>query len=178
MIERSTYIPFGNSADHSIDYLLGIIKDARATTLQRIETIEPEELHWQYAEGWNTIGALLSHINSCEAVFRINFIEGRELDPEEELKYLPGLNMGKYIPELITGEEIDIYVKRLEESRAHFIKAISQISPEEFFEKRSGYNPNTGCNLAWILYHLAEDEVHHRGQISLLRKLYQSLHKK
>ena len=52
------------------------------------------------------------------------------------------------------------------------LAAIGSISREQFFERRDGYNPATGYNLAWALYHMAEDEVHHRGQISILRKLY------
>ena len=79
MIERNTFIEFGITEEPSIDYLLGIMEDARTTTLQRVSNLEKEEIHWQFAEGWNTIGALLSHIISCENYFRIYFIEGREL---------------------------------------------------------------------------------------------------
>lgn len=50
-----------------------------------------------------------------------------------------------------------------------------QLSEEEFHAKREDHNPETGYNLAWKLYHLAEEEVHHRGQISLIRKLYRHL---
>lgn len=171
-MERKTYIPFGKTADNSIDYLLGIIEDARITTIQRVANISKEALHWQYAEGWNTIGALLSHIICCRHFFRIVFIEQRELTKEEDAKYIPGLRMGKYIPDLITDEEIEAYLHRLSESNKQLVKAVSALNAEQFFEKREGYNPNTGCNLAWILYHLAEDEVHHRGQISLILKLY------
>lgn len=173
-MDRITFIPFGETADHSIDYLLGVIEDARITTLQRVSGISKEALHWQYDEGWNTVGALLSHIISCRHYFRIDFIERRELTKEEEAKYLPGLEMGKYIPDLITDDGIEVYLEKLKQSNVELVKAVAGISKEQFFEKREGYNPNTGCNLAWILYHLAEDEVHHRGQISLILKLYKA----
>lgn len=174
MIERKTFIPFGKRADSSIDYLVGIIEDARVTTLQRVEGISVEELHWQYADGWNSVGALLSHIIAVEEYFRIEFVEGRNLTAEEEGLWTPGLEMGKYLPQLKTDESVEIYVKRLEQSRARMLRSIRLISEAGFKEKREGYNPNTGCNLAWVLYHMAEDEVHHRGQISILRKLYKS----
>src|SRR4051812_33716800 len=99
MTERKTFIPFGDSADSSIDYLLGILEDARATTLQRVETIGVEELHWQYAEGWNTIGALLQHMISGENFMRIYFIGQRELTETEAEQWMPGVEMGKYIPQ-------------------------------------------------------------------------------
>lgn len=174
MIERKTFIPFGQNADASIDYLVGILADARATTLQRVEGISKAELHWQYADGWNSIGALLAHIIAVEEYFRIEFIECRKLTAAEEALWMPGLEMGKYIPQLITNDGVDVYEERLAQSRARMLEAVRAISATAFKEKREGYNPNTGCNLAWVLYHMAEDEVHHRGQISILRKLYKA----
>lgn len=173
-MERKTFISFGETADSSIDYLLGIIEDARITTVRRVTGISKEALHWQYAEGWNTIGVLLSHIICVRHYFQIVFIEGRELTKEEEADYLPGVEMGKYIPALITDDELEVYLEKLNDSNTKLVKAISELSQEAFFEKREGYNPNTGCNLAWVLYHLAEDEVNHRGQISLILKLYKA----
>jgi uncharacterized damage-inducible protein DinB len=177
MRERKTFIAFGTHADPSIDYLVGILEDARVTTLRRVEGISTEELHWQFAEGWNTVGALLSHIIACEEYFRIFFVERRNLSPAENDQWTPGLEMGKYVPQLITGEPLDAYVSKLEQSRARMLGAIRSLDTAEFREKRDGYNPNTGFNLGWVLYHLAEDEVHHRGQISILKKLYNMQHR-
>ncbi len=176
MIERKTYIPFReNKALHSIDYLKGIIEDASVTTLQRIHNISTEELHWQYADNWNTIGALLSHIISCRRFFRIYFIEGKELNEAEKTLIMPGLEMGKHIPDLITGAPVEVYLKELATTKAEVLKSLDTLSMDQFHEKREGYNPKTGHNLAWTIYHLAEDEVHHRGQISLIRKLYKNI---
>lgn len=176
MIERKTFINFGENQDHSIDYLLGIMTDARTTTLQRIETLTKEELHWQYSEGWNTIGVLLSHFISIDHFFRIVFVEGRNLTEEEEKKYRPGMEMGKFIPQLINNHGVEHYISELEISQKKFFDEIKKLDKYSFFKKREGYNPNTGHNLAWTLYHAAEDEVHHRGQISILRKLYKQAH--
>ena len=177
MRERRTFISFGTHADPSIDYLVGILEDARVTTLQRVEGISNEELHWQFTEGWNTVGALLSHIIACEEYFRIFFVERRDLSPAEEEQWMPGLEMGKFVPRLITDEPIEAYVRKLEQSRARMLDAICSLDVADFREKRDGYNPNTGFNLGWVLYHLSEDEVHHRGQISILRKLYKTQHR-
>ncbi len=171
-MDRKTFIPFGAMPDTPIDYLVGILEDARFTTLERVRGIQPDELHWQYAKGWNTIAALLSHIEAVEHYFRIEFIERRRLTPDEEARWMPGLEMGAFIPALMTGEPLDVYAGKLERSRAAMLQALGTLSAADFREKREGYNPATGCNLAWVLYHMAEDEVHHRGQISILRKLY------
>jgi len=116
----------------------------------------------------------LSHIIASRHYFRIVFIEGRDLTEKEEAEYMPGLEMGKYISELITDDEVEIYLEKLKSSNKQLIESVSKLSKKEFFEKREGYNPNTGCNLAWILYHLAEDEVNHRGQMSLILKLFKN----
>lgn len=174
-LERKTFIPFGETADHSIDFLLGVIEDARITTLQRVNGISKEALHWQYADGWNTIGALLSHIICVRHYFRIVFIEGKELTEAENEKYLPGLDLGEHVPSLITDDPIEAYLERLDASNKELVKAVSAIERDAFFKKHDYYNPNTGANLAWVLYHLAEDEVHHRGQISLILKLHKAI---
>ncbi len=178
MLERNTFIHFGQSQDPSIDYLIGILEDARVTTLQRVENISAKELHWQIFPSWNTIGSLLSHIIACENFFRISFIEERELTADENEKIIPGLHLGEYVDQLITDQPIDHYIKQFDSSREKLFRKLNSISKEDFHKKRNGYNPNTGHNLAWTLYHLAEDEVHHRGQISIIRKLYQTTYNK
>lgn len=171
-MKRKFRIDFNKENDHSIDYLSGILEDARFTTLQRLESLPLEELHWQYKEGWNTIGVLLSHIIAIENYFRIIYIERRELTKEETEKWLPGLEMGKYIPQLINDKPVQTYIAELAESRQLFLEALDNLSFEDFSKRIDDYDEETGCNLAWVLYHFAEDELHHRGQISILRKLY------
>lgn len=171
MAKRKFFFDFGQANDRSIDYLLGVMADARATTIQQVEKLSIREIHWQYKEGWNTIGALLAHITAIEHFFRIEYVEGRKLTDEENQKWLAALDMGEYIPQLITGEPVEAYIEGLNESRRMMLAALHSLTFEDFAKRREGYDSETGCNLAWILYHMAEDEVHHRGQISLLRKL-------
>jgi len=172
MLKRRFLIDFGSTADHSLDYLIGIVEDARVTTLQRVAGVGVQELHWQYREGWNSIAALLSHITAIEHFFRIVFIEKRELTDAENERWIAGLDMGEHLPKLITGEPLESYIDGLAESRRSLLEALRPLTFERFSERLEAYDPETGSNLAWILYHMAEDEVHHRGQISLLRKLY------
>ena len=176
MEKRKSYIPFGITQEASIDYLLGILADARVTTLERIKDISTDELHWQYAKGWNTIGALLDHIVSLENYLSIEFLEKRSLTETEEELFLPALAMGNYLPSLITHQPIEFYLTKMETSRKSLIQKIKYLHKADFqklFYMPKPYNPETDYNLAWVFYHLAEDEIHHRGQISLIRKLFQ-----
>lgn len=172
MPKRNTFINFSKPENHLLEYLLGILEDARTTTLQRIENITTEELHWQYKAEWNTIGALLSHIIAFENVFGIAIREGRRLTEEENSRWEAGRKLGKYIPQLITNQPIESYIAELNESRRLLLQTLSTKTADDLTRKIEAYDPATGANLAWILYHLAEEEVHHRGQISILRKLY------
>ncbi len=174
-MERKVIVKTGLTDDASIDYLLAMFDDARATTLQRISDLSVEELHWQYDEGWNSISVLLEHIISCSHYFRIWLFEKREFTEEEEKVVKPGKEMGKYIPELIAKNKgLDYYIAELAVSRKQMNEAISKLTKEEFFERIEGYSEETGTNLAWVLYHVVEDEVHHRGQISMIRKLFKA----
>ncbi|MDQ4141111.1 MAG: DinB family protein [Bacteroidota bacterium] len=172
MLKRKFTIDFGRTQDHSIDYLLGILEDARVTTLQIVSKIPNQEIDWQFTEGWNTIGALLSHITAIEHYFRIEFVEGRKLTAEENKKWLPGMEMGPYIPQLRRNLSIEPYLVELTESRQMLIASLKGLTFENFTKRIEDYDPVTGCNLAWALYHMVEDEIYHRGQISILRKLY------
>ncbi len=175
--KRAVYISFGETDGHAIDYLIGIMKDARTTTYQRIYNLDIKELHWQYAEGWNSISCLLSHIISIDNFFRIRNIERREPTEEEEKKYMPGMTMGKYIPELITNDPIEYYIEELKASQKKMLDALTKLKEEDFIEVHHLKEWKIDNNMAWSLYHAAEDEVHHRGQISIIRKLYREAHK-
>ena len=175
MLERKYFIERGIAGSELASYLITTLHDARATTFNYIKDITQEELDWQpYAE-WNTIGALVSHIISCDYFFKIYFIENRALTATEEKQWLPGLELGKYVNEL-RGKPFEYYSTELTKAHEEIAKAVNNLSNEKLLEKRFDvYDKINGSDLAWTIYHKAEDEVHHRGQISILRKLYQQL---
>jgi uncharacterized damage-inducible protein DinB len=172
MIERKFNVEKGVAKDVLADYLIAIMDDARATTFRYIRGITDDELDWQPYPNWNTIGALLSHIIAGDYFFKLYFIEKREMTAEEEALLLPGLDLGKYVDEL-RGKPVDYYLGELMKSHEAIKEAVKKLSVEELLERRFDvYDKVNGSDLAWTLYHNAEDEVHHRGQISILRKLY------
>ena len=166
---RPTSISF-TSAVPTRDYLLGILHDARVTTLQRVAKVGPEELDWRFADGWNTIGALLAHIVAVEHYFRVHCVEQRAWTHEEESRWTPGMDLGEHVPQL-RGKPLATYMAELEEARAATLAALARVDHAALIEHRTGIYGD-GYNLAWVIYHQAEDEVHHRGQISILRKLW------
>lgn len=168
-LERPAFIPIeGNSA---IDYLLGILCDAHVTTLQRLENINQEEFDWVYAAGWNSAGALVAHITSVKHLFRAKVVEQRPWTRDEGTLWLPGLELGTHVSSL-RGIPFEIQIEAMADAHALLLNAVRKMSPEDFVRERSDPKGFGRYNAAWALYHAAEDEVHHRGQISILRKLY------
>lgn len=171
-MERKFCIESGIAQSQLADYLIAIMHDARATTFRYIKNITQEELDWQPYEDWNTIAALLSHIIAGDYFFKLYFIEGREMTIEEEKELTPGLDLGKHVSEL-KGKTVEYYQQELLKSHEAIKSAVKKLSAEQLLERRFDvYDKVAGSDLAWTLYHNAEDEVHHRGQISILRKLY------
>jgi len=171
-MKRTFNIEFGKLHDHSVDYIQGILKDTRTTTILTMKNLSVSELNWQYKKGWNTIGALLSHIVAIENLFRIEYIEKRKFTEEEDKKWNPAVYMGEYLPQLINQQPIEDYIDQLTESAELTHSALNNITHQDFISRIDDYDAETGCNLAWVLYHMAEDEIYHRGQISIIRKLY------
>jgi uncharacterized damage-inducible protein DinB len=174
---RKTIINFGQHADNAIDYLAGILKDARFTTLARIDGIDQDELDWRYGGTWNSVGSLLAHIIGGEHFFRIRMIEDRLLTDEEQVRWMPGAELGKHVDNL-HGKSRDEYIAELHEAHEMTLAGLTEITWEQFTAIRDEAFPPDGYNMAWGLFHAAEDEVHHRGQISIIRKLYADLNDK
>ena len=157
------------------DYLLAIKHDARALTLRYIKDITEAELDWVPFEGWNSVAALLSHIIAVDKYFRIIFIEGREFTELEKAEIMPGVELGKYAAGF-KGQSAAYYREQLQISYEETRKAIMNMEPGEFLKRRyEDYDKVKGSDMAWILFHGAEDEIHHRGQISIVRKLYKEM---
>lgn len=179
LLSRRRYcIDFSNERNSSIDYLLGMLKDTRTTTLLTVQNYTVAELDWQYDEGWNTIGALLLHIAAIEEYFRIVYIELRELSERENGDLTPALDLGVHVPSLINGREINYYIHELTLSRKNLLKSLQHVKLEDFIKTFDSREYGGECNLAWLLYHMMEDEIYHRGQISMIKKLRQVGNKK
>jgi len=83
--------------------------------------------------------------------------------------------MGAHLPKLIIQQPVEDYIAQLTESRELMLNSLTKLTHEDFTRRIDDYDDETGCNLAWVLYHMAEDEIYHRGQISMIRKLYKEI---
>jgi uncharacterized damage-inducible protein DinB len=169
-MNRPNYIQNDVSNSAAIDVLIGAAIDARATTLARIQDISEEVLHWQFSKEWNSISCLLEHILCLKDLIKICCIDRRPMTPLEEEVIIPAATMGEYIPELIGKRNLEEYKELLTKNLEEMIEYLKEIEVSNLW---TIYETNNNKNnTLWWLYHIIEDEVNHRGQISLLVKLY------
>ncbi len=169
--KRVFSVDFPDDLDHAIAFFKGMLSDTRLTTILTVQKLTSRELDWQFREGWNTIGALLSHISALQHYFRIIYVEKRAMTEEENDHLIAALDMGIYLPSLISGKSITDYLNELNYSLVEFLESLSALTFEDFSEVLQNQDYGECCNLAWILFHMIEDEIYHRGQISMILKL-------
>lgn len=169
MATRFTFIELGNNP--SIDYLRGMLTSAHSSTLAAIDGMTQDEFDWIYAPGWNSINALTAHMAALKHLYRVMSIENRPPAPEEGLRWMPAVQLGEHVASL-GGVPVETRVSDMRAAYQLLFDALPSLSHDDFTRRRDGIFGPDGYNLAWALFHLVEDETHHRGQITILRKLW------
>jgi uncharacterized damage-inducible protein DinB len=153
-----------------IGVLVEMLAYARMTTLQAVQGLTPEQLDATPPGFSNSIGTLLAHIAAVDRLYQAMSFEGR--DPFEEDAFGPyraGLTMGKE-GECISGRPLEWYLRELEEARALTLTALAH-KDDAWLASRLTVPGFDGPNHHWAWFHVMEDEVSHRGQMRLIRKL-------
>ncbi|MPY65789.1 DUF664 domain-containing protein [Deinococcus sp. SDU3-2] len=153
-----------------IGALVEMMSYVRMTTLADVRGLSAEEL-WVTPPGFgNSIGALLAHIAAVDRAYHLWSLEGRDLDPERDAALLGGLSLGREGTPPPTGQGLDALLAELEESRAATLAALAQ-RDDTWLASRLTVPGFDFPNHHWAWFHVMEDEVNHRGQIRLIRKL-------
>ncbi len=169
---RKYYIEPREGKSETADFLLAVKHDARVKTITYLKDITDEELNWRPYEGWNSVADLLAHIIAVDRLFMIHFTEGRELTEIERNEIMPAVEITKRQ----SGQSVAYYLNGLQNSYEQSRMAIKNLPAGLLLKRRFDvYDTKNGADLAWILFHGAEDEIHHRGQISIVRKLYKEM---
>ena len=143
---------------------------ARVTTIDAVENLTVEELDFLYDEDANSIGMLLAHMVSVEKVYQILTFENRDITQEEIGIVNPGLELGTDAREKIKGNTIDFYLSQLVTARNETIESFKTLPEDWLFEQTPFWNGNLSNNyFKW--FHVFEDEINHRGQIRIIKKM-------
>ena len=139
---------------------------ARDTTLAAVNGLTPGQLDHLHDAGSNTIGALLAHIAAVERGYQVVTFEEREPSASETAAWSASLKLGDHGRREIRGHDLHFYTDELMRTREATLAALAQ-RDDAWLEAPLAIAPNLNAHWAW--FHVAEDEISHRGQIRWLR---------
>jgi uncharacterized damage-inducible protein DinB len=146
--------------------LVGILLYARQTTLTAIEGLSIADLDHLQDDASNSIGALLAHIAAVERGYQHIVFDERPPTAEETAALEPALTLGAEARRLLRGRSLEHYVHELAEARRITLAGLAS-RDDEWLEQSLRAAPAMNAHWAW--FHVAEDEISHRGQIRWLR---------
>jgi uncharacterized damage-inducible protein DinB len=150
----------------TIGRLVAMLTYARDTTLAAVNGLAREQLDHLHDVRSNTIGALLAHIAAVERGYQVVTFEEREPTASETTAWSAALELGDQGRREIRGHELQFYTDELMRTRGVTLAALA-LRDDAWLESPLAIAPNLNAHWAW--FHVAEDEINHRGQIRWLR---------
>jgi len=150
----------------AIGRLVGMLAYARSTTLAAVNGLSLAELDHLHDAESNSIGALLAHIAAVERSYQVLTFEERLLSPSENDGWSPALKLGETGRRLLRGHALEHYLDDLAAARQGTLEALAA-RDDAWLDRAVSLAPRINAHWAW--FHVAEDEINHRGQIRWLR---------
>ena len=150
----------------TIGRLVAMLSYARKTTLAAVDGLTREQLDHLHDARSNSIGALLAHIAAVERGYQLVTFDEREPTPAENEEWAAALKLGDLGRRDIRGQELPFYVDALRRTREATLAALAA-RDDAWLEAPVKIAPAINAHWAW--FHVAEDEINHRGQIRWLR---------
>lgn len=150
----------------TIGRLVGMLTYARSTTLAAVEGLTIAQLDHLHDAESNSIGALLAHIAAVERSYQVLTFEERLLSPQENELWSTALKLGENGRRQLRGYPLEHYLDELTEGRRVTLEALAA-RDDAWLERSVSSAPRINAHWAW--FHVAEDEINHRGQIRWLR---------
>ncbi|KHE67806.1 DinB family protein [Halobacillus sp. BBL2006] len=158
-----------NSYTSQMANLVAMMDYARSTTLEAVEGLTMEELDYIPHEEANSIGSLLFHIAAIEKGFQIELFDGRRPNQEEMVEWGAAYSLGNQGRSEIRGHSLDFYLDKLTEVRARTLEEFKVRNDEWLYEDCLWDGHKSNHYFIW--FHVFEDEINHRGQIRMTRKM-------
>ena len=150
----------------TIGRLVGMLTYARSTTVGAVEGLALAELDHLHDAQSNSIGALLSHIVVVERAYQVMTFEERPLSAEENARWAIALQLGAEGRRALRGRSLDDYLEEMTSVRERTLENLAA-RDDDWLER--SVSPAPRINAHWAWFHVAEDEINHRGQIRWLR---------
>ncbi|MGM0827909.1 MAG: DinB family protein [Bacillota bacterium] len=166
-----------NGMKKDFSLLLSMMDYARFTSIIEVENIPLEMLDYRCHDEANSIGMLLAHFDAVEKIYQVLTFENLSDDEIEEyaMTLEPALSLGSKAAELINGNRLEFYLENLQRTRNKTVEQFKQLDEDWLYEETDWWYGEKGNNFfKW--FHVFEDEINHRGQIRMIKKLYAKEH--
>ncbi|WP_299737564.1 DinB family protein [uncultured Rossellomorea sp.] len=166
-----------NGMKKDFSLLLSMMDYARFTSIREVEDLPVEMLDYRCHDEANSIGMLLAHFDAVEKIYQVLTFENLSDDEIEEyaMTLEPALSLGSNSAELINGNRVDFYLENLQMTRNKTVDQFKQLDEDWLYEETDWWYGEKGNNFfKW--FHVFEDEINHRGQIRMIKKLYAKEH--
>ena len=150
----------------TIGRLVCMMTYARSTTLAAAQGLTMAELDHLQDETSNSIGALLAHCAAVERSYQILTFDERMLSAEENELMSAALKLGDDGRRSLRGSPLEHYLDALAAVRRVTLEGLA-VRDDAWLERSVTVAPRINAHFAW--FHVAEDEINHRGQIRWLR---------
>ena len=150
----------------AIGRLVGILTYARSTTISAVDGLTIDQLDHLHDGESNSIGALLAHVAAVERSYQILTFEDRLMTAEENELLGAALKLGEVGRRELRGRAVEDYLGELASVRRVTLTALAE-RDDEWLDRSVTQAPRINAHWAW--FHVAEDEINHRGQIRWLR---------
>lgn len=154
--------------DKQVGHLVSVLDVVRRYTLGVTRNLSMTQLDYYCDDKANSIASLLMHIGAMEYFVFANFFPHNEYFSSAFQKWknfsaenLKNRGGGEY--------EIDYYVNALADVRKESLSLLKEI-PDYWLYKEEDINVNVSINRYFKIFHLAQDESSHTGQILYMLK--------
>lgn len=155
--------------------LVSMMAYARYTTILEVYELTTEQLDYKYAEDANSVGMLLAHLVAVEKFYQIDTFDKRQITDEDTEELNPGLELGAAAQEQIHGEPALHYLQEMKKTRARTLEMFKTL-PDTWLYEQSPFFGGQTTNNYFRWFHVFEDELNHRGQIRLIKKMMRKEH--
>ncbi|TFE00563.1 DinB family protein [Jeotgalibacillus salarius] len=159
-----------NGFEGKVGELVSMLEYSRGVLLEDIKDLSQSDLDFIAYDGANSIAALLMHIASVEFVYQLITHENRDFNEEELSEWKTALLLDPEATNEIKNQPLEHYIDILEETRKKTLSILASKNEEWLFEEGEWEN-GVAYNKYWFWYHVMEDEINHRGQIRVIKKM-------
>jgi hypothetical protein len=165
--DKALIAPVAGYSPH-IGVLVDTLQCCRSKTVEWLQDLTIYQLDFLYDATANSIGALLLHLCALEVAVQEYSFHGIALEnPEWRQKWGVAMDLGEPARREIRGHPVSYYLAELQRIRAQTLEQLRQYQ-DDWLWRQAPWG-NRIVNHYWMWYHVYEDEINHRGEISWLK---------